>query len=81
MIKIIFVKPASGVRVLDPDTIPPSPLPPEGKKVVQDPYWLRRIKAGEVLLVREESLPARQSLDADSSPDPGPDKISPNKGK
>lgn len=73
MNKIILVKPAPGVRVLDPDTIPPSPLPPEGKKVVQDSYWLRRIISGEVLLVKPESLPAKQ--------DPDPDKISPSKGK
>lgn len=46
--KIIIVKPKPGKRVLDPATVPPSPLPEEGRRVVEEPYWLRRAMAGEV---------------------------------
>lgn len=60
MSKIVIVKPKAGKRVLDPATIPPSPLPEKGKRVVEDSYWLRREMAGEV-----EFLPA----DAETAPE------------
>ena len=45
----IFIKPAEGLRVKDPNT--KEPLPKEGKQVQKSIYWLRRINAGDVLLV------------------------------
>jgi hypothetical protein len=47
--RTIFVKPAAGRRVLDPDATPPAPLPAEGKSVPKAAYWLRRIKEGSVI--------------------------------
>ena len=74
MSKIIHIKPAQGVRVLDPDAIPPEPLPEEGKKVVQCPYWTRRISTGEVTLVEELKVLSENQTTAS-------DKIPPTKGK
>ena len=47
----IFLKPMKGRRVLDPAQTPPSPLPPEGRRVVDSPYWRSRIKDGVVEVV------------------------------
>lgn len=41
-----FVKPAAGRRVLDPATR--KPLPAEGAEVERTPYWLRRLREGDV---------------------------------
>ena len=43
----VFLKPKEGLRVKDPKTM--QPLPPEGKRVKLDTYWLRRLKAGDVI--------------------------------
>ncbi len=44
----VVLKPKAGLRVLDPATMPPAPLPPEGKPVELNTYWRRRLAAGEV---------------------------------
>ena len=50
----LFLKPKPGRRVLDPAQTPPSPLPPEGRKVVDSPYWRSRLADGVV--TRAEAL-------------------------
>lgn len=57
--KIVHLKPAEGVRVLDPGTMPPSPLPPEGKRVGLDIYWRRRLHDGDVELVKTGAAPSK----------------------
>lgn len=47
--KTILLKPAAGVRVLDPNTAPPSPLPAKGRRVALDSYWRRRLRDGDVV--------------------------------
>ena len=43
----MFVKPAPGLRVLDP--LSRLPLPAEGKEVADDSYWNRRLRSGDVV--------------------------------
>lgn len=52
---VITIKPAPGLRVLDPATM--QPLPPEGVQVEKNTHWIRRIKEGDVTLV----TPAKSS--------------------
>lgn len=49
----MFVKPAPGLRVRDP--LSRLHLPDEGKDVPENSYWLRRVRAGDV--VRSEAPP------------------------
>ena len=42
----MFVKPREGVQTRDP--VLRDMLPPEGREVQPDPYWLRRIADGDV---------------------------------
>lgn len=52
----MHVKPADGLKVMDPRT--KRHIPAEGVKVSDsDTYWARRIRAGDVLVVKE-SAPA-----------------------
>ncbi len=48
MSQTIVVKPAAGLRVLDPDTR--QPLPAEGAEVPRNTYWERRLNDGDVTL-------------------------------
>lgn len=59
---LITIKPAPGLRVLDPATM--QPLPPEGAQVEKSAHWLRRIKAGDVTL---SSAPAAAGKPAKSA--------------
>lgn len=44
----MFVKPAAGLQVRDP--VLRDLLPPEGREVPDyDPYWLRRLRDGDVI--------------------------------
>lgn len=43
----IFVKPAPGLKIRDPET--KLHLPEEGAQVVKSSFWSRRIKDGDVL--------------------------------
>lgn len=54
----IFVKPKEGLVILDDKTL--QPLPVEGKKVEESIYWFRRIKGGDVYLIKDE-LPVNES--------------------
>ncbi|SBW12007.1 conserved hypothetical protein [uncultured Alphaproteobacteria bacterium] len=47
----VVLKPVGGLRVLDPATMPPEPLPKTGKPVTLDTYWRRRLAAKEVEIV------------------------------
>lgn len=46
----MFVIPAPGVMVRDPDT--KRHLPAEGAEVPETGYWLRRVRDGDVILVQ-----------------------------
>lgn len=43
----MFVKPAAGRQVPDPDK--GGCLPPEGREIVPHQYWLRRLQDGDVV--------------------------------
>jgi hypothetical protein len=43
----LFVKPAEGLKVRDPDTR--RHLPEEGAAVPRSTYWLRRLRDGDVV--------------------------------
>lgn len=55
----IFVKPAPGLIVRDPDTR--EALPPEGKQVPRSIYWIRRLRDRDVT---EAAAPASGSQTA-----------------
>ena len=56
----IFVKPAPGLQVFDPDdSRPRQPLPAEGAEVLRNTYWERRLKDGDV--VASDAEPAESS--------------------
>lgn len=48
----IKLKPAAGLLVRHPETL--QPLPKEGAEVVHSSYWLRRLAAGDVVLVQDQ---------------------------
>lgn len=50
----VFVKPAAGRRVLDPQTN--KPLPGEGAEVPRNTYWERRLNDGDVLLAAKSKM-------------------------
>lgn len=54
--ELVHVRPAPGLRVIDPATR--QPLPPEGASVVRSGYWTRRINQGDVLVAPQESSTA-----------------------
>lgn len=56
---VIIIKPAAGLRVLDPATM--QPLPPEGAQVEKTSHWIRRIKAGDVAIA-EPQAPAVKTV-------------------
>lgn len=43
----MFVKPAPGLRIVDP--LSRLPLPAAGKEVPASTYWLRRLRQGDVI--------------------------------
>lgn len=43
----MFVKPADGLRVLDPRH--KQPLPADGREVPDNAYWTRRLRDGDVI--------------------------------
>lgn len=57
----IFVKPAEGLRVVNPAT--GQPLPAEGEVVENGTYWIRRLDDGDVT---EEAPPATPPVKANS---------------
>ena len=64
----MFVKPATGLRVVDPVTL--QPLPAEGAEVPDDSsYWHRRIRSGDVALAKPAAeVPAKKSTKKDGEP-------------
>jgi hypothetical protein len=50
----VKVKPAPGLKVRFPET--GAALPEEGREVPETTYWLRRLRAGDVVIVREEKV-------------------------
>lgn len=73
MAKIIIVTPVPGKRVLDPASNPPKPLPEQGKRVLEDSYWIRRRDAGEVTI---ETVPGNTMQAA-----PSAEAVKPGKAK
>ena len=81
----MILRPMKGRRVLDPAQTPPSPLPPEGRRVVDSPYWRSKLKEGVV--ARADTLDQGIALDPNpTTPEPAPEleaeagKTSQNKG-
>lgn len=48
----MFVKPAHGVKVRDPDSR--LHLPEEGREVPESSFWIRRLRAGDVVQVTQQ---------------------------
>jgi len=73
----IGVKPAKeGLIVRDPVTM--QPLPPHGKAVPRNSYWLRRLKAGDVVEAKEKKATDKDAQD-DAKSAPGAPKKGGNK--
>ena len=53
----LHLKPAEGLRVVDPLTR--QPLPPGGDQVEASTYWFRRLKDGDVIELPADSLPVQ----------------------
>lgn len=51
----VFVRPRTGLIVRDPITR--EPLPADGAKVPRTPYWLRRLRAGDIVPAAKASPP------------------------
>lgn len=49
--KTLHLKPRSGLIVPDPDR--KDELPASGRTVVSSPYWHRRIKDGDVIVIKD----------------------------
>ena len=47
MTDTVFVRPRTGLIVRDPVTR--EPLPADGADVSRSPYWLRRLRAGDIV--------------------------------
>lgn len=60
----VVLKPVDGLRVLDPATMPPRPLPETGKPVPLDTYWRRRLAAKEVEIVPTAAVKSAQKKGA-----------------
>lgn len=58
----IFIKPKKGLRVKDPISL--EPLPVDGKNVTPSKYWLRRLKAGDV--IKATKAPAQPVINNDA---------------
>jgi len=65
----MYVKPAPNRQVRMP--YPPYPLMPEaGGNVPMNPYWSRRLVAGDVVFADDPTKGAPPSRDADETPEP-----------
>lgn len=53
------VKPAKGVKVRDPKTM--KHIPEEGINVEESSYWIRRLNAGDIELVKENNQLTKQA--------------------
>lgn len=56
MSEMFVLKPAPGRLVRDPFTL--AKLAPEGEPKPQDSYWLRRVKAGDAIVVEPSTSKA-----------------------
>ncbi|MBF5688189.1 DUF2635 domain-containing protein [Escherichia coli] len=53
----IFIKPAPGCLIRDPDTM--TPLSQDGEEKPFTPFWCRRLNDGDVIVVDKTAEPAR----------------------
>lgn len=53
----LHLKPAEGLRVVDPLTR--HPLPPGGDQVEASTYWFRRLKDGDVVELPADAMPVQ----------------------
>lgn len=58
----MFVKPAPGLVIRDPDLL--DLLPPEGREVPDAPYWQRRLADRDVLPARAP-IPSKPAVSAE----------------
>ncbi|WP_212811292.1 DUF2635 domain-containing protein, partial [Escherichia coli] len=52
----IFIKPAPGCLIRDPDTM--TPLSQDGEEKPFTPFWCRRLNDGDVIVVDKTAEPA-----------------------
>ncbi|EAA0861795.1 DUF2635 domain-containing protein [Escherichia coli] len=66
----IFIKPAPGCLIRDPDTM--KPLAQEGEEKTFTPFWCRRLNDGDVIVVEKaaEAAPAAASATTDAAGKP-----------
>ncbi len=69
--KKIYLVPRAGLKVPDPEA--KDHLPPEGREVVDSPYWRRRLKTKEVEIRREADPPAAPVAPAEPETPPEPE--------
>jgi len=67
--KKIYLKPAEGITVPDPEL--GGHLPPEGREVNDSPYWRRRLKDKSVILADAPADPAPKKPRKPAAPAPG----------
>ncbi|CAD5879556.1 Protein of uncharacterised function (DUF2635) [Escherichia coli] len=68
--KTIFIKPAPGCLIRDPDTM--TPLSQDGEEKPFTPFWCRRLNDGDVIVVEKaaEAAPAAASATTDAAGKP-----------
>jgi len=59
-----FIKPATGLNIPDPET--GAYLPEGGMLMPRSGYWLRRLKDGDVIEVKQASPPQKTAKKADA---------------
>jgi len=52
----MFMKPAPGLAIRDPDLM--DLIPADGRDVPESPYWVRRLRDGDVTLAAPPSVEA-----------------------
>lgn len=62
--KTIFIKPAPGCLIRDPDTM--TPLSQEGEEKPFTPFWCRRLNDGDVIVVDKTAEPAPAATTANT---------------
>ena len=58
MIDRLFIKPAPGLSVRDPEAPDRAPIPAHGKGVLRSTFWVRRLADGDVVETTEAAIAA-----------------------
>lgn len=64
MITKLHIRPAQGLKIRDPKT--QALIPEEGLIVEQNSYWVRRLKSGDVIIVKDAEKELAHSVKPES---------------